>query len=716
VRVSVVASPGGRLGLAGLGILLSLGGGLRLHAQETPPSLVVLGLKFQGNKNIPASVLAAGISTTNSGWFARFPLFKWLGLGEKRYFNEREFVADVLRIQAIYKYSGFLEVEVDTAVRRSTESVKVTFRITEGPPIVVTELHVKGIDSVRTKSAIVGNLPLREGQPFNRYLLAASADSIVRRLRNRGYPAALVFRNFDQNAETRQAQVSLEVVPGPLSRIESIRVEGTSPIDTGFVRRMVPAKPGRLFSQDELFISQRNLYRTELFQFASVQIDSTNFPAGDSTVPLVARVREGRTRRIRGSMGYGTTDCFRGGAGWRVRNFTGGARILDLSGRLSKVGVAAPLDANLEDSICGELSQDSIGSDKLNYNLTASLEQPGFLGSLNTGTLSLFADRRSEFRIYLREEIGASATMRREGLRRIPLTLSYKISYGATEASPANFCAFFSACTSEDVSLLREKRFLGTVTGSVSLPRVNNVLDPSDGHFHTLEATVSSVFLGSAETQEFVKLIANGAWYRELDRDIVLSWRLRVGAIFAPRIELASQAVNFVPPEERFYAGGPNDVRGFQRNELGPLVYVVETDETDPARILQLIDRDSLAVRFSATGGNTLAVGNVELRIPSPLLTNRMRLAFFIDAGTVWERGKEDVAPASLRITPGIGFRIGTPLGPARLDIAYNRYDRQPGALYRSSLDTGDLEQIADNFASGNRSNITFQFAIGQPF
>ena len=677
-----------------------------------------MGLKFSGNKNIPVAVLSTGIATTNSGWFARTPPFKWLGfLGEKRYFNEREFVADVLRIQAIYKYSGFPDVKVDTVVQRTSRTVKVKFNITEGEPILVTRMAVTGIDSVQNESTIAGKLPLRRGQPFNRYLMAASGDSIVRRLRNRGYPGALVFRNFDQNAETREAQVTLEVVPGPLSRIESIRVEGESPIDTSYIRKMTPAaRPGRLFSQDELFISQRNLYRTELFQFASVQIDSTYFPPGDSTVPLVARVRPGRGHRSRASLGYGTTDCFRGSAGWRARNWSGGGRILDLSGRLSKVGVAAPFDASLQNSICGLLAEDSVGSDKLNYNLTASLEQPGLLGSLNTGTVSLFADRRSEFKVYLREEIGGSFTFRREGLKRIPLTLSYKLSYGGTEASAANFCAFFSACTAEDVDLLRQKRFLGTVTGSISWPRVDNILDPSNGYLHTLEGTVSSRLIGSAETQEFVKLIGNGAWYRELDRNIVLSWRVRLGAIFAPRVELVSQSVNFIPPEERFYGGGPNDVRGFQRNELGPLVYVVETNETNTDSIFQRIDRGDLDVRFSATGGNTLAVGQVELRIPSPILSNRMRVAFFVDAGTVWERGREDVAPASLRVTPGFGFRIGTPLGPARLDIAYNGYERQTGALYRSSLQTGDLVKIADDFTSGKRSNLTFQFAIGQPF
>ena len=38
---------------------------------------------------------------------------------------------------------------------------------------------------------------------------------------------------------------------------------------------------------------------------------------------------------------------------------------------------------------------------------------------------------------------------------------------------------------------------------------------------------------------------------------------------------MGSETGAFIPPEQRFYAGGPNDVRGFERNELGPVVYVI---------------------------------------------------------------------------------------------------------------------------------------------
>jgi len=67
-----------------------------LSAQER--QLVVRQLEFNGNRAIPDEVLASAIATTNSSWFARNFLFRWLGLGAKRYFDEQEFRRDVVRL------------------------------------------------------------------------------------------------------------------------------------------------------------------------------------------------------------------------------------------------------------------------------------------------------------------------------------------------------------------------------------------------------------------------------------------------------------------------------------------------------------------------------------------------------------------------------------------------------------------------------------------
>jgi len=185
-------------------------------------------------------------------------------------------------------------------------------------------------------------------------------------------------------------------------------------------------------------------------------------------------------------------------------------------------------------------------------------------------------------------------------------------------------------------------------------------------------------------------------------------------------VAVGAELNSFVPPEQRFYAGGPNDVRGFNRNELGPVVYVV----TDSALLSVGGNPDNLladSVQAAPTGGNTLLVGNVELRIPSPIFPERLRFAAFVDAGTLLERGRDgDFGRARIRITPGFGLRLATPLGPARLDLAYNGYDPTPGPLFVADR-AGNLQQIRDVFQIDRRGRVlgvplTFQFSVGQPF
>jgi outer membrane protein insertion porin family len=686
-----------------------------LHAQDQ--ERVVRGLDFVGNKSITDEVLRAGISTTASSWFATSALVSWLGLGEKRYFDEEEFRRDVIRLHVLYRRSGFPSAVVDTTVRREPESVWITFRITEGKPMVVTDLQVTGLDSLPAWLQRIAtlDLPLQEGDPFNRYLMQQSADSIERRLRDRGYPSATVFSGFEADRERFLARVNLEADPSVRAVVGDVDVVGVRRIDTALVRDLLVARPGRRYSQDELLLSQQNLYQSDLFRYATVNIDSAEFQPGTEAVPLLVQVNESRRRRIRGSLGYGTEDCFRGGLGWTTRNFLGSnGRLLDLTSRVSKVGVGSPTDWGLANGICSSSANDSIGSSLLNYHLGTTIRRPAFLSATTNLSVSVYTERRSEFQVYLRRETGTTVTLRRDQLRRrIPLSLAYNLSYGRTEATEVSFCASFNACTRDVVDLLRQNRVLATLTGRATVPRVNNVIDPSRGSLKSLEVTVSSRFLGSSSFQQFTRTVADAAWYRPITRSMVLSWHVRGGAIFSPTVDVATQRGSFIPPEHRFYAGGPNDVRGFNRNELGPVVYVVSKVEVDAAADSnRAINPDS--VQVSATGGNTLAVANVELRLPSPVFGSRLRLAAFVDAGGAWQRGDRDPV---IRVTPGIGLRVATPLGPARLDMAYNPYRLQAGPLFQFD-ETGALTPVPgrDQFVLDRKSRLNFHFAVGQPF
>ena len=244
-------------------------------------------------------------------------------------------------------------------------------------------------------------------------------------------------------------------------------------------------------------------------------------------------------------------------------------------------------------------------------------------------------------------------TLRRETPKqRIPLSLAYTLSYGHTEATPESFCASFNACTPDVVALLRQNRGARHAHGdghrSAGQQSARSVARLAVVARGDLELAATSA---RARSSSSPGTVADYSWYRPIARDVVFSWRVRGGAIFAPTVDVATQTGNFIPPDQRFYAGGPNDVRGFERNELGPVVYVVPKGEVDTRRG-QGRDIDPDSVTVAATGGNTLAVGNVELRVPSPVFSSRLRLAAFVDAGGVWHRGSGN-SGRSIRVTPG---------------------------------------------------------------
>ncbi len=674
-------------------------------AQEAP--LVIRQLKFEGNKALDDLVLAAAISTTNSSTFVRWPILRATGLGEKRLFNEQEFRRDVERLQVLYRRAGYREVSVDTLVQRTARDVEITITIHEGEPLRLTSLALVGLDSIPDRARLVRDLPIAVGDVFSRSELAATRDTILLRLWDLGYPGATAPPGrFGEDLVRHQAQATLEFRPGPVAVFGDVTVTGQVRVDSSFIASLVTARAGNRYRYQDLFRSQRSLYASELFRFVSVGIDTTRFEPGDTIVPLSVGVIEGRAHRARLSAGFGTNDCFRTGAGWTARNVVGSGQLLDINLRLSKIGVGDPLDFGAADALCSPLRDDSVGSRLANYGATISLRRQNFLSPNNTGTLSLFAERRSEYKVYLREEVGAALSVTRETANRIPITLGYRLSYGQTNANPVSFCAFFNACAAADVAQLQERRVLATLSLSAERLRVNNLLDPTRGSILTAEATVSSRYLGSSELEQFTRIVGDASGYLPLTRNITLAGHLRLGAIFSPTVDLTTSRQNFIPPEQRFYAGGPNDVRGYDRNELGPVVYVVPADSIDVNGQF-----DSTAARISATGGNRVGIANLELRLPSPIFATRMRFVVFADAGALWESG----GTAKIRVTPGAGVRFASPLGPIRFDVGYNRYRLEPGAVY-TNTPTGDLIVVRTGFARDRLRSTTLHFSVGHAF
>ena len=706
-----------------LGLVLALLAGFapaRLRAQDVecdPGDLEVRTLAFAGNKAFSDAELANVIVNTASSGSRRWIRF----LGTRRCLDRPELPRDVLRLILFYRNHGYYDVAVDTLLQpKGSGAIALTFRVAEGRPTVVDSLRVCGLDSVRDARSLTLGLPLRVGRPFDRNLVEATKDTLARRLRDAGYPQADVLREYSVNRESHRAEVSYQVIPGPFARFGTVAVDieplkpGTEPeLSKSTVKRAVGIRRGSTYRESVLEDAKRNLYQSDAYRHVDVVIDTTP-GAPDSVVNVRVLVAENYMHSARVGAGWGTLDCFRTQASFTDRDFLRGRGRLELNGRLSKIGTGRPLAGAATRSFCNkvtQLGQDPYG-DTLNYFIGATLRQPVIFGLRTIPSLTLYSERRSEFKAFVRTTpIGGVASFdfaRRRVLP--PMTFAYQLERGRTTAEPALFCAVFNLCTEADRSQVQELRRLAVVSWAATRDRTNDPLEPTRGSVlridfrHALSREPFGAkwlnLLGSSDDGiQFNRITGDVAWYRRIG-DVTLASRLRVGGVLGNRLRLTDTVNFFIPPQERMYAGGPSSVRGFRQNELGPVVYVVSSVDTigtrageeifDPVtgeRIYYLrVKGDTMARGFERavpTGGNSVILGTVELRIKSPILPQLVQWAVFEDFGQVWNRGDSlNFAIRDLKLTPGAGVRIFSPIGAIRVDVGYNPYRRPVGAAY----------------------------------
>jgi outer membrane protein insertion porin family/translocation and assembly module TamA len=283
-------------------------------------------------------------------------------------------------------------------------------------------------------------------------------------------------------------------------------------------------------------------------------------------------------------------------------------------------------------------------------------------------------------------------------------------------------------------------RTLQVVSATLLRDRTNNSVEPSRGSQARLDFRAGFTAVDTGAATHFNRVFGEVSAYQGLGRGTVLAARLQAGTVLEGW-SLAG-ATSFVPPQERLYAGGPNSVRGYTQNLLGPVVYIVDPSTVRTVVVggdsTHVVNKDSAVVRFySPTGGNSLVVGNLELRTPAPILSDVLQLVAFADAGIVWNRPKESFRLKDVRVTPGVGMRVNSPVGPFRVDVAYNRYQFPLGAAYVVDRESGNLhcvrssgQPLARPLAAGEScpasfsppqrnsffNRLTFNFSLGQAF
>ena len=748
-----------RLGILTAFVFLAATPAVTARAQDIEcerGDLEVFQLNFEGNRALSDAELARAIVTTPSAWARRF---FHLPFTTKHCLDRAELPNDRARLIVLYRRRGFPRVSVDTVVKvLAPGAVAVTFKINEGPPMILRGYAVRGLESVPQGARWVRDIRIREGMRFDRTVLDTVATSIRERLHDSGYPRGDAANHYVVNDSTLSGWDTLVVTPGPRTTIGAIKIEVTpmtgkkQQIPASVVRKIMGLDSGTLYRESEILEAQRAIYQTEAYQHVSITPDS----AADSVMTLYVNLAEAPMHAARVGAGYGTLDCFRVSGEYTDYNFLNGARRLDFNTRVSKIGIGQP--ANWWRGACPAAQKD-VFSNRLNYYAGATLRQPVFLGLRTVPTLSIYTQRVSEYNAYLRTtSIGGAASVVWRGLTRTPVSLTYSMDLGRTEAQPALFCAVFNLCEAAEREQVQQTQRLAILSLAVTRDNSNSLLSPTRGSVVRLETRYSSPFILSDKDIQFTKLVGDASRYISLSSGAVFAMRLRGGTVFGRTVR---EAAGFIPPQERLYAGGPTTVRGFSQNELGSLIYISNSFDKflssdlngQPDTVVLQKAGDSSYKRIVPVGGNTLAVANLELRLRSPFLSDLLQWTLFTDAGEVWNRGTPEVSRVKLKVTPGIQVTAFSPVGPVRIAVGYNPYQRPKGPIYYEGTQFGgapllcvspnndlpthfsdpdpvtDVVTVTQEVSAGGcpasyqpakdnsfRSKLTFSFAIGQAF
>jgi outer membrane protein assembly factor BamA len=449
------------------------------------------------------------------------------------------------------------------------------------------------------------------------------------------------------------------------------------------VERLTRLKSGAVLGTQELADARQTLDAVGLFDEIRISLDSIRSSPdgnGDGTANVNVSVVEGTSNELHVRAGYGTLDCLRLQLQGSRTAVLGKPGRFEATVNLSKVAVGAPLD--FAPGFCSSDVRADPYSGRLNYYVGGTYAIPA-LGRRRWGkSVSLYTERRSEYLAYLKTTyLGGSVSLTRKFGGHWSGALAYDLSYARTEAEPAVLCATFSACVESDRAQFTDALPFGLASILTTFDNTDVPLDPTRGKTLRAELRVAPQWLGTAVRQQIIGARVNVAAYYPIAARTVLALRAQ-GAVVT-----TLPGAEFIPQGERLFAGGANSVRGFRQNEIGTRVYLADSVRIKVLRdtLLWALPPDSTGWQAVPTGGSAAAIANVELRVRPKVLTEFIQFVAFIDAGNVWSREGSELNNTAIFVTPGIGFRLSTPVGPIRLDLAYNGYAPQEGPAYRDT-------------------------------
>ena len=601
-------------------------------------------------------------------------------------YSREKLSGDLEKLSNFYLDRGYVDFNVEStqvAISPDKSDIFVTANVSEGEVYTVSTVKVTG-DTVLPQEDFEKLVVLKEGDTFSRALVELTTDAMTNTLANIGYAFAQVNAVPEIDREERTIGLNFFVDPGPRVQVRRIEFKGNTGTADEVLRREMRQFEGAWFSQAALDRSKIRLQRLGFFD--SVEIETPSVAGYPDQVDVVINVVERNSGTFTFGLGYQQAYGLITSLQLTQNNFLGTGNRFSTQlqhNSYSKQFALSFTDPYFTDdgvSLGWALNHSDFDySDRdanmANFNNAVSsgeifagiplTETDGINLSLGIDRNEISTDDGSTPPVlidYLVDTLGDRA--------RYP---TFHIDNDSNPNTPAENDD--ADPTTPDVPQNGPYRdwIVNAWRMQVGWQRDsrNDYLMPTRGLYHRIGLEV--VLPGS--DLEYYRLNYDFEHYWLIKPWLGLKSAASLGygdaygdtadAIcdvyddFGQTIEGETTSCG-LPFFRHYYVGGPNSVRGFESNSIGP---VYEFSDS----------------YIQSLGGPLKTAGTFELYFPTLFDNRGTRLSAFFDWGNVYRNGA-DWEANKLRLSTGVSLQWQSPMGPIAISYAiplqYERHDQ----------------------------------------
>ena len=209
------------------------------------------------------------------------------------------------RIVAYYRSRGFFNMRV---IKREGEFVEekkgfiITYYLFEGLQGKVDKIEIVG-NKLFSQKYIRTKLSVEEGMFYDEAVLDAGKYVLASDYAEKGYADASILteRTFmDESGRKGKVHLKITIDEGKMMRIRRVKIKGLKEVRFKVARRELRIKEGDIYRPSNIYLSQSNLYKTEMFSDVKVHEEKVR----DDLVDVTFILREEKSHFFQMGVGY----------------------------------------------------------------------------------------------------------------------------------------------------------------------------------------------------------------------------------------------------------------------------------------------------------------------------------------------------------------------------------------------------------------------------